>query len=347
MTQERARFWLRSKLLAFALLSLGVGIGQLATGCGPSASVPLSEFQARPRRSQLPLVSVLAPEAATVLPLVATLRSELLSDFDLEVIPLRRETTPSELRSTLAAQKPSAIVLVDNSAVQLYAPLASAAQQPLPAVIVMSSFVERLQASVPNSVAIAFETPAVTTLSDVRSILARPIARAGVVYREGFEGFVARERALALAEKIELIAIAVPAEPSVASLGRALRRMEREHLDAMWLSNDNVLLTQKLLSNTWIPFAKKTALPIVVGVPALVQGVVPFGTYAAVPDTVGLGVQTADLIYALQKSGWHLQGPAVQPPVAVKTYLNVALARELGAPVENEKRVDVLLQGGP
>jgi len=108
-----------------------------------------------------------------------------------------------------------------------------------------------------------------------------------------------------------------------------------------------VLLSQKLLSNTWVPFAKKTALPIVVGVPALVQGSVPFGTYAAVPDTVGLGVQTADLIYALEKSGWRTQGPAVQPPVAVKTYLNVALARELGAPPESEKRVDVLLQGGP
>jgi hypothetical protein len=347
MTQERARFWLRSKLVALVLLGLGAGIGQVATGCRPSPSVPLTEFQARPRRSQLPLISLLAPEAAPVVPLVATLRSELAADFDLEVIPLRHETSLSELRATLEAQKPSAIVLVDNSAVQLYARLANAIQQPLPAVIVMSSFVERLQASVPNSVAIAFETPAVTTLSDVRSILARPIARAGVVYREGFESFVARERALALGEKIELVAIAVPAEPSVASLGRALRHLEREHLDAMWLSNDNVLLSQKLLSNTWIPFAKKTALPIVVGVPALVQGAVPFGTYAAVPDTVGLGVQTADLIYALQKADWHLQGPAVQPPVAVKTYLNVALARELGAPPENEKRVDVLLQGGP
>jgi hypothetical protein len=346
MSQKRARFGLGSQLLALALLGLGAALAQVASGCRPSVSLPLEEFQARPRRSQLPLISVLAPEAAPVLPLVATLRSELALDFDLEVIAVRRDTSLDELRAALDAQKPSAVVLVDNSAVQLYAPLASAAKRPLPAVIVMSSFVERLQQSVPNSLAIAFETPAVTTLSDVRSILARPIARAGLVYREGFESFVARERALALPEKIELVALAVPAEPSVASLGRALRRLEREHLDAMWLSNDNVLLSQKLLSNAWVPFAKKTALPIVVGVPALVQGAVPFGTYAAVPDTVGLGVQTADLIYALQKSGWRAQGPAVQPPVAVKTYLNVALARELGAPPENEKRVDVLLQGG-
>lgn len=344
---NRARFWLRSKLVALALVGLGVAIGQVSSGCQPSASVPLTEFQARPRRSQLPLISVLAPEAAPVLPLVATLRSELSADFDVQVIPIRHETTSQQLGATLDAQRPNAVVLVDNSAVQLYGPLASAQPHPLPSVIVMSSFVERLQRSVPNSTAIAFETPAVTTLSDVRSILARPITRAGLVYREGFESFVERERALALSEKIELVAMSVPAEPNVASLGRALRRLEREHLDAMWLSNDNVLLSQKLLSNTWLPFARKTALPIVVGVPALVQGTVPFGTYAAVPDTVGLGVQTADLIYALQKSGWQSQGPAVQPPVAVKTYLNVTRARELGAPPENDKRVDVLLGGSP
>ena len=343
----RPRFSLRAKVAALACLGFGLGVGPASSGCQPAVHVPLTEFQARPRRGQLPLISVLAPEAAPVVPLVATLRSELLADFDLEVIPIRHDTTSSELRGALDAQRPSAVVLVDNSAVQLYAPLASSQTHPLPAVIVMSSFVERLQHSVPNSTAIAFETPAVTTLSDVRSILARPIARAGVVYREGFESFVARERELAQREKIELVAMAVPAEPNVASLGRALRRLEREHLDAMWLSNDNVLLTQKLLSNTWVPFARKTALPIVVGVPALVEGSVPFGTYAAVPDTVGLGVQAADLIYALQKSGWQTQGPGVQPPVAVKTYLNVALARELGAPPENEKRVDVLLGGAP
>ncbi len=346
MTTQRPRFWFMSKLAALALLGLGAGASQVATGCRP-ASPPLTEFAPRARRAELPLIAVVAPEAQPVVPLISTLRSELAADFDVQVIALRRETTTNELGAALATQQPKAVVLVDNSAVQLYAPLAHASAQPLPSVIVMSSFVEHLQRTVPNSLAIAFETPAVTTLSDVRSILARPISRAGVVYREGFEAFVERERALALREKIELVALAVPAEPNVATLGRALRRMEREHVDAMWLSNDNVLLSKKLLSNTWVPFAKKTSLPIVVGVPALVHGSVPFGTYAAVPDTVGLGVQTADLIYALEKAGWRAQGPGVQPPVAVKTYLNVTLARELGAPPENEKRVDVLLTGAP
>ena len=345
--KRRPFITLASRLTALGLVCLGALIAEGFTACSPSANVSLPEFAPRRRRPHLPLVSVLAPEAAPVLPLLSTLRSELALDFDVQVIPLRQQLSTSELAGELQLSQPKAIVLVDNSAAQLYAPIANAARDPLPSIIVMSSFVERLQSRVPNSTAIAFETPAVTTLSEVRSILGRPIARAGVVYREGFEAFVARERELARLEQIELVALPVANEPSVASLGRVLRRLEREHLDAMWISNDNVLLSKRLLAEDWLPFAKKTALPIVVGVPALVQSALPFGTYAAVPDTVGLGVQTADLIYALQKSSWQPSGPRVQPPVTVKTYLNVARARELGAPRENDKRVDVLLEGGP
>ncbi len=345
MTQAPTRFPLTSRLAALTLICLGAVAGQISTACQPTLRGPAPEFAPRARQPQLPLISVLTPEAAPVVPLLATLRSELAADFDVQVITVHRETTTRELASELDAQKPQALVLVDNSTAQLYAPIARAAKHPPPSIIVMSSFVEDLQRSVPNSTAIGFETPAVTTLSDVRSLLARPIARAGVVYRQGFESFVSHEHELAKREEIELVSLAVPSDPSVASLARVLRRLEREHLDAVWISNDNVLLSKKLLSNAWLPFAKKAGLPIVVGVPALVQSSVPFGTYAAVPDTVGLGVQTADLIFALHDRTWQLAGPAVQPPVAVKTYLNVARARELGAPPESERRVDVLLEG--
>jgi hypothetical protein len=346
MTHRHPRFQLGRRLLVAIWLVVAAGFASMSSGCEQRAPLQQAELQPRARRPQLPLISVIAPAATPVVPLIKTLRSELDADFDLLVIPIRSDTTSAQLELELRAQNPTAVVLVDNSAVQLYAPLASAAAQPLPAVILMSSFVEQLQRRVPNSVAIGFEPPAVTTLSQLRSLLGRPIRRAGAVYRVGFESFIERERLLALREQIELVAVPVPLEPSLATLEHALRRLEREHLDAMWLSNDNQLLSQSLLSNAWVPFARKTALPVVVGVPALVQGALPFGTYAAVPDTVGLGVQAADLILTLQKAGWHVQGPPVQAPVAVKTYLNLDLARALGASAEAETRVDVLLREG-
>jgi len=336
----------RSYRRALAVGLTAISLGLMSSACQTVTSASHLGAVAHSRRVHLPLIVVLAPDANQVVPLVNTLRSELAADFDVQAIAVSQETSTADLAHALATLKPKAAVLVDNSVVQLYAPIALAAEHPLPSVIVMASFVERLQKLVPNSTAISFETPAVTTLSAVRSVLSRPITRAGVIYREGFETFITQERARATQEGIELVAVPVSAHPNVATLSRALRRLEREHLDAVWVSNDNVLLSKRLLGNAWFPFAKKSALPIVVGVPALVRSTIPFGTYAAVPDIVGLGVQTADLIYALQPGGWGKQMPRVQPPVAVKTYLNVAQARLMGASDETEKQVDVLLRHG-
>jgi hypothetical protein len=291
-------------------------------------------------------IGILAPDTQQVDPLIHTLRSELSPDFDVQVFWVHRGTTPDELRQAIETIEPNALVLVDNSVAQLYAPLAAALPAPPASIIVMASFVEHVQPTVKNSMAIAFETPAVTTLSQVRALLERPLRRAGVVYRAGFEQFVEQERVRALQEEIELVPVRVPSSPNVASLSRALRRLERSNLDAVWISNDNVLLTQRLLARAWLPFARKVSLPIVVGVPGLVKSSVPFATYAAVPDPVGLGVQTADLVFALQSAGWKPQVPRVHPPVAVKTYLNVDHAQALGITADNQARVDVLLSPG-
>jgi putative ABC transport system substrate-binding protein len=290
---------------------------------------------------------VVTPDAEHVAPLVLTLKSELGEDFDIEPVTLDTLPSEDELKRHLARNKPNAVVLVDNSAVQLYTRATSDWNTPPAAVIVMASFVRELQKLVRNSTAIEFEPPAVTTLNDVRNILGRRVRRAGVVYREGFENFIAEERQRAHVEEIELVAFSVPSEPSIANIARALHRIESEKVDAVWITNDNALLTRRFIASAWVPFAKNARLPVVVGVPALVQSSVPLGTYAAVPDTVGLGVQTADIILAIAASDWAASRVPVQPAVSVKTYVNVELARSLGAPQDFEKRVDVLFSGEP
>ncbi len=335
-----------SQAMPWALAVLCAFVAQLGTSCRETPAPRHPVAAVHPPRAGLAPLGIVAPDAQQVDPLIHTLRSELASEFDIQVFWVRGNTTADELGQAIDTMRPRALILVDNSVAQLYAPLAATMPQPPPSIIVMASFVEHVQPTVANSMAIAFETPAVTTLSQVRTMLERPLRRAGVVYRAGFEHFVERERGRALREEIELVSMRVPSSPNVASLSRALRRLERADLDAVWISNDNVLLTKRLLDRAWLPFARKVSLPIVVGVPGLVKSSVPFATYAAVPDPVGLGVQTADLVFALESSGWKLQTPWVHPPVAVKTYLNVVQAQQLGITPENQKHVDVLLSPG-
>jgi ABC-type uncharacterized transport system substrate-binding protein len=332
------------KPIGWLLLLLTLWGLALPLGCTQHAARPVPPaLVGAPRRVGLPLVQLLTPNTPAVLPLVASLRREVAADLDLQVVLIGEQTQESFVRNLLVQELPAAVVLVDNSSALLYAHAIQDLAAPPPAIIVMASFVEQLQAQIPNSTGIAFEPPAVTSLSDMRSVMGRPLTRVGVVYRRGFEAFIDQERSRAAQEKIELVTVQVASRPTLSSLTRALRSLEREDLDAVWVSNDNVLLTRRLLTRAWLPFARKSKLPIVVGVPALVQPAVHFGLYAAVPDAAALGVQTADVLFSLLEHDFKHQGPAIQPPFALKTYLDLEQARGLGLAPGGEARVDVLV----
>lgn len=306
-----------------------------------------SETNNTPRRADFPLVLLLAPARAVPDALLTSLRSELHEDFDVHTLELELDGGTNQLEKQLPELKPHVVVLVDNPTVALYRTWARSNAAPPPAIIVMASFAEQLHLTVPNSTGIAFEPPAVTVLSDLRRLLRTPIRRAGVVYREGFESFIARERQRLAAEKIDLIAVSVSPAPTARSLNRALRELEAENVQALWVVNDNVLLSPALLSQAWLPLAQQGKIPIVVGVPSLVTNRPHFGTYAAVPDLEGLGLQAADLVYELEGSGWDARATAVQPPVSIKTYVDLAQARQLGLLPEDDQLIDVLVREDP
>lgn len=332
----------RRRLRMFALGALSLLFVSLACSRGEPARV--AEFRSVARDPSLPLVTVVTPDSPEAIPLVRVLRSELRGSFDVQVSLAGPELDAEDLREALDTSRPVAVVLVDNSVTSLYRRAILGHRTPPPAVLVMNSFVEQVQPTIPNSTAIGFEPPAVVSLTHVRSLLERPIRRAGVVYRKGFEGFIEKERARARAEDIELVGIEVAEHPSTSAIGRALHRLERADPDVVWITNDNVLLSERALSEAWLPFARKARVPIVVGVPALVTKDGSFGTYAAVPDTEGLGLQTADLLFGLDGERFHASVAAVQPPVSIRTYLNVPRAVSLGLAPEGRSRVDVLVE---
>jgi hypothetical protein len=288
-------------------------------------------------------IVVLVPPSAAVKPMIRVLRSELREDFLVRVQSVTEDTTVEELGRFLEKSDPQAIVVVDNPVVALYGSWARSHQAPPPAILTMSSFMEELRDTVPNSTGIAFEPPAVTTLSQLRRLFNRPLRKAGVVYRRGFERFIDRESRRLAVEEIELVAVAVAEKPGPRALFRALRELRKEGIDVLWVSNDNVLLSPELLSDVWFPQAKKSSLPVIVGVPGLVGTLPPFGTYAAVPDVEGLGLQVVDFVYELRASNWNVESRPIQPPVSLRTYVDVGAARDFGMKPEGEATVDVLV----
>ncbi len=329
----------------FGLLVATSLTGVLSSSCREQPRRPASAaWLVNPaRRSEKSLIAVLAPVHARSETLVRTLRSELAADFDVFSFGVDRNTSPEDLGAIIRAENPTLVVLVDNPTVNTYAVWAKEQLRPPPGLIVMSSFAEDLKRHVPNSTGIAFEPPAVRVLADARYILGVPIHRVGVVYREGFEGYFSREMERAEREKIQLVGARVGRSPSPREVYRALARLRDADVHALWVPNDNALLTAPLIERAWSPVLERQRIPVIVGVPSLVSGDFHFGTFAAVPDVEAIGVQAADFVYSISENDWKAHSLAIQPPLSVRTYVDVSRARQLGMTPEGERSVDVLV----
>jgi hypothetical protein len=331
------------RLVLVSLLALSGG-----ASCSPMPNALLAPAWMRDTNGGLAeeVVLVLSPAAEAVRPFLESLRSELGTELRVVMRVVDAHTSAERIGVLVQEESPDAVVLVDNTVAACYGRWARQVAQPPPAVIALASFAERLRASIPNASGVLFEPPAVTTLMDARRLLDVPFERVGVVCREGFEEHFENERKLALRENIELVAEIVQTRPSSRDVTLALERLSARHISVLWVSNDDKLLSPELLSASWIPFAKRRGLPAVVGVPSLIGGMHPLGTYAAVPNLEGLGLQVADMVFDLKDRAWNNLHGSTEPPLSIVTYLDVARARRFGMRDAIEAHVDVLVNEG-
>jgi putative ABC transport system substrate-binding protein len=331
------------KSLASWLAAIVVGFLLVVTACQRSATP-----QSYPDPKHVPdhpIVLVLSPEAEATRSAIDALRSELKRDFDVYVRTVEpNETKVNDLEGLMTTIRPRVVVLIDNPTVGLYRNWVQGAQKPLPAaVILMASFAAELQKAVPNSVAIPHEVPWVNAFATARAVFEQPLDKVGVVHRKRFSDYVRREAELVKVEGFELIAEVVPDEPTADELTRALDKLQSDGAQALWVLNDNALLSPDLTRECWLPFSRRFGAPILVGVPSLVSAPGSFGTFAVIPDPESLGVQAADLIYELRSQD-YVVGVGVQFPLSAQVFVNHERGKRVGLGESHLDRVDVLVE---
>jgi hypothetical protein len=320
---------------ACALLFMSVSCATRPTATTTAASsqpAADSSMADPPRRPGKSLVLIAMPDLDSFRTVRRSLVREIQQDFDIVTTIVARETPPSAFENALNAANPVCVVLMNNPTVNLYRAYQNhrrALGSVIPAVIVMSSFLEELKGQLDNATGVAFEVPGVTAFVQLRSILDRPLGRAGVVYRPAFHHFVDRQVELANREQITLLAQAVPIEAGPADVRKALRVLKSQGVDALWVLNDNGLLGDAdFLDEGWRKAIDDLGVPVIVGVPALVKPEARFGTLAILPDLGALAVQTANLLLQLAQDGWRANRRPVQLPVSTLTFVNMQQARE-------------------
>lgn len=332
------RLWAK-RLAALALLAAPA----LACNRAPAGDRATAAFGSNAMRPDAPVVSVLVPADERLVPLIRQLRIELEGEVNVVVTPITEGATSShDVGQAVTRVRAKAVILVNNSSARLYRDWSRSQASPPASIILLASFADRLQASIKNSTAIAYEVPAVTSLTGLRALGVK-VTRAGVIYRKSFRDYVEDQRKLSEVEKIPFITRELDDAPHVRDLKAAIVELSRAGVDVVWLPNDNALLSRQLVSDAWLPYLERFKLPVVVGVPSLVRADANFGTYAAIPDMEALAIQATDVLLEIMDDDWSVQGHGVTLPLSVKTYVAPQLGQRYGMKQATLQNVDVVV----
>ena len=318
-------------------LACWAGLAVVLSGCatagegGSRTDVVASHRGDPPAQPGAPLLLLAMPPAADFQDVRRALITEVRKNFNVSTFLVTPGTAPADLAQAIARTSPACLVLMNNATVALYREYQETHRdQPLPpAVVVMTLFLEEIQGNLKNTTGIAYEVPGVTAFVNLRSLIQAPIRRVGVVYRPAFRAFVERQKALAAREQIELVGAEVGKEVDGQGLRAALHSLlASDKVDALWLLNDNELIKNtQFLDETWRAEIAAAKVPLVVGVPNLVDPRTPLGSFAVVPDHEALGLQTANLIFELQENGWRADEHGIELPLSVKTVVDLKQLR--------------------
>lgn len=325
MALTRRSFIVGVPALAGAALGCSTGLEERA-GAGRDA-VLFSSHSSKPGSKS---ILVCMPETRQTSEVWRGLSDELSREFELIALRIGGEDASATIARGIDRYRPAGLVLMNNPTVDGYRRVQASAQQTTfpPSVIVMSSFLEGKPARLRAATGISYEVPLITVVTNLRKLIATPIDRIGVVHRPSLSGFVRRQAALAHREQTAVVREEVSQTPNASEIKRALRRL-KQRCDAIWVLNDDRLLTPRLLADGWLHGLNEPPwVPTIVGAASLVSPSQSFGTFAVLPDHTALGTQAANLVLDIADNDWQLPSASAQLPLSTTTTVDLTQAKE-------------------
>jgi vacuolar-type H+-ATPase subunit F/Vma7 len=322
---------LRLCLSLSGVMATGLVLVACATGGGASSGLESRIDDVAPRPG-LPTILVAMPSSADFMDVRRGLVGEVQKSFNVATLVVTKETQVAEVAAAIERARPVCVVLMNNATLNLYQAYEAAHRDKpaIPTVVVMASFLDEIRGQLRRATGVSYEVPGVTAFVNLRAIVATPIHRVGVVYRPVFKSFINRQQEPAGKEHLTIVARELPREFTADELREALHKLVKDdRVDALWMLNDNLLVRDaQFLEETWRGELRTAKVPLIVGVPNLVDPTASLGTLAVVPDHEALGLQAGNLIFDLAENGWQIEKHAIDLPLSVKTVVDLRQARE-------------------
>jgi hypothetical protein len=316
------------------LYALPAGLGMVACATTPrdvARGAAYRELVGGNVASKEGTVLVCMPDTSQTREVWTGLSDDLGKHYRLVAVHAEADEAGQAIAEGMRRHQPAGLVLMNNPTVAAYRALQKNSPEVTfpPAVIVMTSFLDGHPQHLTAATGISYEVPLITVVTNLRKLIVRPIERVGVVLRPTLSGFVQRQALLARREQITVFEEQVDVRPNSSEIKRALRKL-KQHVDALWILNDDRLLSPQLIMEGWIPgLNERPWSPTIVGAASLVSPGQSFGTFAVLPDHTALGSQAATLLFDIADNGWVLPEDAeIQLPLSTTTTVDLVQAKE-------------------
>ncbi|NLD91578.1 MAG: hypothetical protein GX639_02805 [Fibrobacter sp.] len=281
-------------------------------------------------------ILILTPPGELFASAIAGIQEETYDDFEVTVLELSKGNDDAgEIEHYFASTTPKVIVILGNQLLRLYTKFSHQHKPDVSGIPVISIYAldtERAIGHLNNAQGISSQTPMVTAITKFRYLVTSKVATVGVIYRDACEELVLQNTKLCQREGIAIRSIKIgdEAKKHKKEISNALKHLiKKEQVDALWVPNDNVILSSELLGSVWIPLLNRANIPVIVGVEVLVKPELNFGTFAVIPDPKGTGMQAADLIFDLKYNNWELPEIRMYPTLSVYSVLNYKKAAKI------------------
>lgn len=277
--------------------------------------------------------------------LATNLTEELKNNFFVTVEKIDKSISYTKFESILERNQPKLVVLIDNQMVTLAQEFyKKKPTSKILSVALMGLNFKQILKTDKNICGIAYEVSPFSLFTQFRSLKADKKLNKVLTFYRGSQFSESVKEAIRLAqlEKIELIALDVEKEKNISQFLKTTGKKEIEsgNYDAVYVILDSVLLRPDLFEEFWVPVAKNSKIPFLIGTEKLVNPAFNFATFGLSPNLKDLASQATQMIESLV-AGEKCQ--KIEDLIGVNKFLNANLASQLHIKLDENDKLDVII----